>query len=130
MQSVWRYAWILALGAARAASAQVVTEMTPERIREAIADTKAKGCYVLSTGGVLERFGRGCLTTPYSRVVLAAQNAREKYQPFTEADVQPAMLAPEFEIEGCYLLTGFYKNILHYTISSSILVQFLLFFKK
>src|SRR4030042_1010575 len=37
------------------AGAQVVTEMTPELVRQAIADTKGKGCYPLEAGGGVGR---------------------------------------------------------------------------
>lgn len=81
------------------AAAQVVMEMTPELIREAIAASKAVGCYSLKTSGKwLHGEDSGCITTPYSRVVQASQSAREKYQPFTEADVTPEMLAPVVQV--------------------------------
>jgi hypothetical protein len=75
--------------AAIAAQAQVVTEMTPERIREAIASAgTAKGSYSLP-------HFLGLFDTPYSRVAGAASSAKKKYQPFTETHVTPEMLAPE-----------------------------------
>src|SRR5687768_8054551 len=77
-------AWALPSGA------QVVTEMTPERIRDAIADTKTDGCYEL-------RKGYACFTTPYSRVVLAARSAKKEYKPFAEADAAD-LLAPFIEV--------------------------------
>jgi len=76
---------------ATVAQAQVVTEMTPERIREAIADKKTAGCYTLKKG-------YACFTTPYSRVVQAARSAKREYQPFTENDVTPEMVAPVVEV--------------------------------
>jgi hypothetical protein len=93
-------AGVLIIGAAPA-GAQVVTEMTPELVRQAIADTKAKGCYPLESGGVMgtaAKFWRACFTTPYSRVVYAASEARARYQTFTEKQVTPEMVAPEVEI--------------------------------
>lgn len=72
------------------AAAQVVTEMTPERIREAIADAESPGCYELKD--------LGCFTTPYSRVVQAARAARKEYSSFGESDVTPEMLEPHVEI--------------------------------
>ena len=53
------------------AESQVVTEMTPERIREAIADEKGEGCYALKKT-------YACFTTPYSRVVQAARVAKKQ----------------------------------------------------
>jgi hypothetical protein len=85
---------LLALGVfalAGRAEAQVVTEMTPARIQEAIADKKADGCYDLKKGFA-------CFTTPYSRVAFAAQEAKKKYEPFTERQVTPEMVAPVVEV--------------------------------
>jgi hypothetical protein len=85
---------LLALGVfvlAGRAEAQVVTEMTPARIQEAIADKKADGCYDLKKGFA-------CFTTPYSRVAFAAQEAKKKYEPFTELQVTPEMVAPVVEV--------------------------------
>jgi hypothetical protein len=85
---------LLALGVfalAGRVEAQVVTEMTPARIQEAIADRKADGCYDLKKGFA-------CFTTPYSRVAFAAQEAKKKYEPFTELQVTPEMVAPVVEV--------------------------------
>jgi hypothetical protein len=71
--------------------AQVVQEMTPERIREAIADRKTEGCYELKKS-------YACFTTPYSRVVQAARAAAKEYKRFGEADVTEAMVAPVVEV--------------------------------
>jgi hypothetical protein len=89
----------VALSAVRS-DAQVVTEMTPERIREAIADDRVEGCYPLKSSGAMGglKFFHGCFTTPYSRVAQAAQDAKKKYAAFTEADVTPEMLAPGVEV--------------------------------
>lgn len=73
------------------AEAQIVVEMTPETIKAAIADTKNDGCYTL-------RKGFACFTTPYSRVAQAAQAAKKKYEPFTEANVTPEMTTPVVEV--------------------------------
>ena len=83
-------------------TSQLVSEMTPERIQEAItlanqrkASIDSDGCYKLSKkrGFVSEQYG--CFTTPFSRVYMAARDARTKYRTFTEADVTPEMIAPE-----------------------------------
>ena len=92
-------------GHAHAASAQLVTDMTPERIEEAISQAKkAETCYPLQWGGG-KVFGMsvrgnefGCFTTPYSRVVQAAQAARKKYKQFTAADVTPDLIASEIHV--------------------------------
>lgn len=82
---------VIALAAVVPAGAQVVTQMTPALIQQAIADTKADGCYDLKKGFA-------CFTTPYSRVAAAAQEAKKKYEPFTEAHVTPEMIAPVVEV--------------------------------
>jgi hypothetical protein len=79
----------------------IVTEMTPALVEEAITrgergDYKLDGTDVLSTG----LFGytmstAGVFTTPFSRVVRAAQAAKREYRPFTSADVSATLLAPE-----------------------------------
>jgi len=82
----------LALVAVPTASiAQVVTEMTPDTIKAAIADTKNDGCYALKKGFA-------CFTTPYSRVAFAAREAKKKDEPFNERQVTPEMVAPVVEI--------------------------------
>lgn len=83
------------------ALAQVVTEMTPDLIKQALADQKTDTCYGFgpSAGfGAIKLSGApgyGCFTTPYSRVVAAARDATKKYKSFTEADVTPEMIVPE-----------------------------------
>ena len=77
------------------AEAQIVTEMTPELVREAIA----KGgdvCHVMKKGARII----ACFSTPYSRVAGAAADARKKYQPFTEADVTEEMVSPVLYVHG------------------------------
>lgn len=69
------------------ASAQLVLEMTPELVRQAIADDKNPGCYSLKTG-------YACFSTPYSRLAAAAREARKRYEKFAEADVTPELLRP------------------------------------
>lgn len=84
------------------AYAQVAAEMTPELIRQAIADGKGDGCYGLRAGkGFIGTAMVGCFSTPYSRVVSAAQAAKKKYKTFTEADVTPELVAAgELHIHG------------------------------
>lgn len=92
------YGVVLAVGCAVHAQAQVVTEMTPALVQEAI-DRGGQGTYKLQ-----ERSGWGngpvigYFTTPYSRVALAAAAARKCYKTFTSADVTPEMLLPELHV--------------------------------
>ena len=82
------------------ASAQIVTEMTPERIEEALKQEKGETCFPLKTDtpmGMQSTYV-GCFTTPFSRVAQAAQAARKKYKNFTAADVTPDMIAPHLEV--------------------------------
>ena len=79
--------------------AQIIRDMTPERIREAIAlGTKSKdlGWYTVQEKA---RFTWPPLiavyTTPFLRVALAANAATKQYKTFTEADVTPDMIKPE-----------------------------------
>jgi len=92
----------LFLVAASTAGAQIVSDMTPVTIREAIAmGTKAKdlGWYRIQEKA---RFTWPPLialyTTPFLRVALAANNAKKHYKVFTEADVTHEMLAPEIQV--------------------------------
>lgn len=82
-----------------AASAQVVTEMTPERIREAIK-AGMEGDFEIEPYVVYDRTHTACgiLTTPWSRVAMAAEEAKKKYKPFAEADATPEMLRPLLDV--------------------------------
>jgi hypothetical protein len=97
-------AWglVVAIAAAMTAQAQIVREMTPELISEAITlGTKAKdlGPYRIQEKA---RWSWPPLiayyTTPLFRVALAANTAKKHYRQFTEADVTPEMLAPEIQV--------------------------------
>ena len=87
-------------------AAQVVTEMTPERVREAIAvgtSQKEAPYYEIRKGGFggsLYKPRLGSFTTPFLRVAQAAYEAKKQYRPFTEADVPAEMLAPELRVYG------------------------------
>ena len=79
--------------------AQIIRDMTPERIREAIAlGTKSKDLRWYSVQEKA-RFTWPPLiavyTTPFLRVALAANAAKKQYKTFTEADVTPDMIKPE-----------------------------------
>lgn len=84
-----------------AAQGDVVPEMTPALIKEAIAlgaKNKGEGCYALRSVHPIGPMG--CISTPFSRVVGAAQEATQKYKAFTEADVTAEMIAPELRIHA------------------------------
>ncbi len=80
-------------------AADVVTEMTPERIREAIAfGTKKKSLSNYPIGdewNVLLNF-----STPFLRVAQAAAEAASTYRPFGEADVTPDLIEPEIRLNA------------------------------
>lgn len=82
------------------AEAQIVAEMTPEKVREALAQEKGETCFPLKTDTPMGMSSTylGCYTTPFSRVAQAAQAAKKKYKAFTEADVTPEMIAPHLEV--------------------------------
>jgi hypothetical protein len=84
------------------AKAQVIRDMTPERIREAIVlGTKTKD---LRPYRIQEKARWSwppliaVYTTPFLRVALAANAAKKQYRAFTEANVTPEMIAPEIQI--------------------------------
>lgn len=83
--------------AASPVEAQVVTEMTPELVKAAIA-AGGESCYRIKTKVMMDARPAACIGTPYSRVAGAAGEARKKYQPFAEADVTPEMLAPQVTV--------------------------------
>jgi hypothetical protein len=84
------------------AQAQIVQEMSPERIREAIAF--GRSVKELSPYKIQEKARwswpplLGVYTTPFRRVALAANVAKKHYRQFSEADVTPEMIAPEIQI--------------------------------
>jgi hypothetical protein len=79
------------------ASAAVVSDMTPDRIREAIAyGTREKHVRPVNIGNALLSWGG--ITTPFLRVAMAANEAKRTYKPFGEADVTPEMIAPEVHV--------------------------------
>ena len=82
--------------------AQIVKEMSPELIREAIVfGMKVK---VVEPYRIQEKAHWswppliGVYTTPYLRVALAANNAKRHYKQFSEADVTREMIAPEIHV--------------------------------
>ena len=104
MKRVWILVAIFAsfIGSA---SAQVVTEMTPELIEDARAKAedadRDEALYpVHERGRFMHGPVAGSFTTPYSRVVLAAIEAKETYRTFAATDVTDQMLAPELVIHG------------------------------
>jgi hypothetical protein len=94
--SLWSI--VVLLGFAVCAQAQIVTDMTPELIQEAIAKG-GSGLYKLQERTIWGNGPElGYFTTPYSRVALAAALARTHNKPFTPADVTPDMLRPELHV--------------------------------
>ena len=93
---------LIAISCSAVAFAQIVGDMSSDRIREAIAlGTKARDLepYRINEGANWSPpFKFAVYTTPFLRVALAAYNAKKQYKQFTEADVQPSMLAPEVEV--------------------------------
>ena len=94
--------WVLVLAlmipAAMTGQAQIITDMSPERIREAIAfgtSERDLGWYRIqekarwSWPPLIAKY-----TTPYLRVALAASEAKKRYKIFTADKVTPDMLAP------------------------------------
>lgn len=83
-------------------SAQIVTEMTPERIAEAIAagerNKVASGEMWESSGWAWGRAHIATFSTPFMRVAAAARQAKREYRKFTTAEVTPEMIAPELHI--------------------------------
>jgi hypothetical protein len=84
------------------AHAQIIRDMSPERIREAIAvGSKAKNVWVYT----IQEKARwswppllAVYTTPFLRVALAANAAKKQYKTFAETDVTPDMLKPEIQV--------------------------------
>ncbi len=86
-------AFVLAVGAAEA---QIVSEMTPAMVKQALSDKKAPGCYEIKRGTSAWSWGGpvvGCFTTPYSRVVGQKAYREKRYQKMTESDVTPDLVA-------------------------------------
>ena len=102
--------WVIFVGLvallAAPASAQIVTEMTPEKIREAIAfgtAQKEAPYYEIRKPGFVGSVYKprlGSFTTPFLRVALAAYEAKKLYKTFTETDVSREMVAPEVHVYG------------------------------
>jgi hypothetical protein len=78
--------------------AQVATEMTPERVAEAIAF----GSQAKKMDPTILKSGKGpavcVLSTPFMRVAQAAFDAKHAYKTFAEADVTPEMLVPTIDV--------------------------------
>jgi hypothetical protein len=85
------------------ARAEIVREMTPAQIEQAIKAGLAgwPACYELKFGSVLAMKPTvyvGCMTTPFSRVAGAARAAKKGYKPFGPDSVPPEMIAPVLEV--------------------------------
>lgn len=94
------------LVAAVPASAQVVAEMTPDAIRQAVSDQDVKPCYEMRfVSDVIGKDRRdfnvlACFSTPYSRVAFLARQAREKLETFDAAALPSEVTAPELQIHA------------------------------
>lgn len=91
------------------AGAQIVSEMTPGLIEQAIKEGQRKPKKDLlgfPSGplGFYQLKGPCFLTTPYSRVVRASHRAFTEYKSFTADQVTPEMVAPEAWVL-CHALT-------------------------
>ena len=102
--------WVIFVGLAAVlaapASAQIVTQMTPEAISEAIAfgtSQKEAPYYEIRKQGFVGSVYKpmlGSFTTPFLRVALAAYEAKKQYKAFSESDVSREMVAPEVHVYG------------------------------
>jgi hypothetical protein len=102
---------LLAGPAGAQAGGGVVTEMTPELVREAIAygakEKKLRPYYLGGQGGMMDaRRTVATFTTPFLRVALAASEAKAAYKEFAEGDATPEMLAPELQIAAGAMSIG------------------------
>jgi hypothetical protein len=77
------------------AHAQLVTEMTPAKIKEALADRKTPECYEgLRLGYWWTRIVPiGCFSTPYSRVIQLRHRREERGLPSSEPDIPVELIA-------------------------------------
>ena len=84
------------------AGAQVVTEMTPERIAAAITagerNKVAIGEMWESSGSAWGRAHIATFSTVFMRVAAAARQAKREYRNFTPAKVTPERIAPELHV--------------------------------
>jgi hypothetical protein len=92
---MWRPLVLIALAlGASPATAQVITDMTPQRIKEAIALGESGKAKPYKIGGSTLTPLWGTFSTPYLRVALAAAEAKEKYSSFTEKDATDEIVRP------------------------------------
>jgi hypothetical protein len=96
-----------------AAVAQIVVEMTPAKIKEAIAwgesVKRVELPELISGSGFAWKSQKavwGTYSTPFMRVAAAANAAKKKYKAFSEADVTPDMIAPELHVMGYAVSLG------------------------
>jgi len=92
------------------AHAQVVTEMTPATIAEAIrAGEKGdvpSGAITKSSGWSWGSVHVASFSTPFMRVAAASRAAKKAYKKFTVEDVTPEMIAPELHVYGWSQVNG------------------------
>lgn len=93
-------------------AAQVITNVTPETVRSAIAfGTAAKEppFYEIRRSGFVGSVYKprlGFFTTPYLRIAQATYESKKQYKPFSEADVTPAMTVSELHVYGMAQAVG------------------------
>lgn len=94
------------LSATSVVGAQVVTTITPDAVRAAIAlggSAKQAPFYEIRRPGFVGSAFKprlGYFTTPYLRIAQAAYEAKKQYKLFGENDVTPTMTAPELHVYG------------------------------
>lgn len=76
------------------AQAQLVRQMTPTAVREALKEGAPFGNYLLSPGGDPYVW----VTTPYQRVASLGASARKKYKEVAPAEVPRTLLAATFDV--------------------------------
>lgn len=112
--------------------AQVVQEMTPALIAEAIRagqQGKIKGLYPMQhvktvvNGIVVVPRGHAYFTTPFQRVAEAAYEAKSKNQPFSAANLTPEMVRPEVEVFVRWSFSDYAVNDTKYPFTERIAVS-------
>jgi hypothetical protein len=90
---------------------QIVTDMTPGAIKEAIKAGQANprisfGAIAATSLGMTSVVCPGTFSTPFLRVAVAAARAKTEFRKFSETDVTPEMAAPEVQIYAEPLTVG------------------------
>lgn len=102
------FAFASTLGEAAAQSKDIVVDVTPERIAEAIkmgeSDKMPFMRVWLSSGASQYNFDTAVISTPFLRVAMLASAARREYKKFDPATIPAEALAPELHV---YALSHF-----------------------